>query len=159
MEIGALDLRLPAKHAALEGDQDTIPYPPSPTLTDAERCHYTLMSPTDPGLHKAHPCLMFSAFPHPSSVTLFEEINNYQFSNEHKMDQVCTQVSGFFFLFLCIIFFNLLLSLCFKPLLFPFLGYLKITMTLTMPFWILKLCGAIPSPSKVITPMVLPMPI
>ena len=78
---------------ALEDDQDTIPYPLSPTLTDAERCHYTLMSPTDPGLPEAHPHLMFLAFPHPSSVTLIEEINNYQFSNKHKMNQVCTQVT------------------------------------------------------------------
>ena len=93
MEVGTLDLCLPAKCTALEDDQDTIPYPPSPTLIDEERCCYTLMSSTDPGLPEAHPCLVFLAFPHLSSVTLFEEINNYQFSNEHKMDQVCTQVS------------------------------------------------------------------
>ena len=93
MEVGALDLCLPAKHAALEDDQDTIPYLPCSTLIDAERCRYILMSPTDPGLPEAHLHLVFSAFPHPSSVTLFEEINNYQFSNECKMDQICTQVT------------------------------------------------------------------
>ena len=93
MEAGALDLHLPAKHMALEDEQDTISYCPSPTLIDAERCCYTIMSPTDPGLPEAYPCLMFLAFPHSSSVTPFEEINNYLFSNECKMDQVCTQVT------------------------------------------------------------------
>ena len=87
MEVGAFDLCLPAKCMALKDDQDTIPYPFSPTLIDAERFHYALMSPTDPGLTEAHLHLVFSTFPRPSSVTFFEEINNYQFSNECKMDK------------------------------------------------------------------------
>ena len=93
MERGALDLRLPSKCAILEDDHDTIPYLPSPTPLEAERCCYFLVNPTDSGHPEAHPNLLFSAFPHPSSITLFDEVNNYQFSNECKLDQVCAQVT------------------------------------------------------------------